>query len=115
HVSVSASVAEGTVVHNSAHVSSTGTTEGDTTNNDSGDVATTIHAIADLSVTKSDGKASVIAGDGVTYTYTITVSNAGPSDAQAVSVSDTWPAGFSRGTVTPSQGTCTGSPSFTCS
>ena len=38
-----------------------------------------------------------------------------PSDAQAVSVADTWPAGFSRGTVTPSQGTCTGTPSFTCS
>ena len=34
--------------------------------------------------------------------------------AGGVSLTDTWPAGFTRGTVTPSQGTCTGSPSFTC-
>src|SRR2546423_12613777 len=51
---------------------------------------------ADLQVTKDDGVPSVIAGDGSTYTYTIKVKNAGPSDAQAVSLSDTWPAGFSR-------------------
>ena len=67
------------------------------------------------SITKTDGVSSVTAGDGVTYTYLITVANAGPSNAQAVSVTDTWPAGFSQGTVSPSQGTCSGSPSFTCS
>ena len=47
------------------------------------------------------------AGDGVVYTYTITVHNGGKSDAQNVSVSDTFPAGFSEGTITPSQGTFT--------
>src|SRR5438132_537599 len=47
--------------------------------------------------------------------YTITVSKEKPSDAQNVSLADTWPSGFARGTVTPSQGTCTGSSSFTCS
>src|SRR5205823_1266772 len=62
----------------------------------------------------TDGVTTVTAGDGVTRTYTIVVSNAGPSAAAGVSLSDTWPAGFSRGTVTPTQGTCTGSPSFTC-
>ena len=55
------------------------------------------------------------AGDGVTRTYTITVGNAGPSTATGVSLTDTWPAGFTRGTITPSQGpACTGSPNFTC-
>ena len=64
---------------------------------------------------KTDGVSNVIAGDGVTHTYTITVSNAGPSPATGVSLSDVWPAGFSQGTITPSQGpACTGAPSFTC-
>src|SRR6185369_15504577 len=107
HVSVSASVAEGTVVHNSAHVSSTGTAEGDTTNNDSGDVATTIHAIADLSVTKSDSPDPVIAGNNLTYT--ITVSNGGPSDAQAVCLADAVAAGTSSVSLSQTTG-----PTFTC-
>src|SRR5205085_2050018 len=98
---------------NSVSVSTT-TLEGTTTDNTATD-SNTVNTSANISVTKSDGVTSVTAGDGVTRTYTITASNAGPSDAQAVSVADTWPAGFARGTVTPSQGTCTGSPSFTCS
>ncbi len=72
---------------------------------------------ADLSVTEDDGVSEIIAGDGNTYTYTITVKNNGPSDASNVNVSDIWPAGFTRGTVTPSQGTCdtaTSSTNFTC-
>src|SRR5437763_1236831 len=72
---------------------------------------------ADLSVTKSDGVTTVTAGDGVPRTYTITVSNAGPSNATSVTLSDTWPAGVTRGTTTPSQGTCmtTTGQNFSCS
>ncbi len=55
------------------------------------------------------------AGASTVHAYTITVSNAGPSEANSVSLSDTWPTGFTRGTVTPSQGSCSGSPSFNCS
>ena len=70
---------------------------------------------ANLSITKTDGVTSVTAGDGVVRTYTITVTNGGPSNATGVSVSDTFPAGFTIGTVTPSQGpACTGLPNFTC-
>ena len=47
----------------------------------------------------------VVAGDGTTYTYTITVANNGDSDADNVLVADTWPAGFTQGALTPSQGT----------
>ena len=32
-----------------------------------------------------------------------------------MSLTDTWPVGFTRGAVNPSQGSCSGSPSFTCS
>src|SRR5439155_288272 len=74
-----------------------------------------IDTTANLSVTKTDGVTTVTAGAPTTHTYTITVSNAGPAAATSVSLSDTFPAGFTRGTVTPSQGTCTGSPSFSCS
>src|SRR5205807_471823 len=95
-----------------ATVSST-TTDPDTANNSATD-SNVVKTSADLSVTKSDGVTEVTAGDGITRTYTITVHNAGPSDAQAVSLGDTWPAGFTRGSVTPSQGSCSGSPSFTC-
>ena len=59
---------------------------------------------ADLQITKTDAVVSAIAGDSVTYT--LYVSNAGPSDAANVVVTDTWPVGFSRGVVTPSQGSC---------
>ena len=82
--------------------------------NDSASDTNTITTSADLSVTKSDGVTSVTAGAATTHTYTITVANAGPSDALGVDLADTFPAGFTRGTVTPDQGTCTGSPSFTC-
>ncbi len=72
---------------------------------------------ADLSVTEDDGVSEIIAGDGNTYTYTITVKNNGPSDASNVNVSDIWPVGFTRGTVIASQGICdtaTSSTNFTC-
>src|SRR3989454_572009 len=87
---------------------------GNNTASDTNTVATS----ADLSVTKTDLVTTVTAGDGVTRTYTITVSNtAGPSDATGVTLSDTWPSGFTRGTITPSQGTCTPATTgqnFTC-
>src|SRR3989454_245565 len=71
-----------------------------------------------MSVTKTDGVTTVTAGDGVTRPYTITVSNTvGSSDATSVTLSDTWPGGFTRGTTTPSQGTCTTKTgeNFSCS
>ena len=61
---------------------------------------------ADLAVSASDGVASVTAGDGLPYGYLVTVANGGPSDAAAVSLTISWPTGFSQGLVAPSQGTC---------
>ena len=59
---------------------------------------------ADLGVAVSDGLASVVAGDGLTHGYTITVSNGGPSDATAVSLAAVWPTGFSQGARQPVAG-----------
>ena len=69
---------------------------------------------ADLSITKDDGLSRIIAGDGKTYKYIITVKNNGPSGASGVQVLDTWPDGFIRDNVTASQGTCDTAINFTC-
>src|SRR5438132_13532724 len=82
-----------------------GTTDPVTTNDTASDTDT-VTTSADLSISKSDGETSVTAGDGATHTYTLTDHNGAPSNATGVSNSDSWPTGFSPGTITPSQGTC---------
>ena len=79
--------------------------------------ATDVTTSADLAVTVTDGLASVIAGDGLSHGYLITVTNNGPSDATAAAITDAWPAGFSQGLIVPSQGSCAPvgpGPDFSC-
>jgi uncharacterized repeat protein (TIGR01451 family) len=66
----------------------------------------TLGATADLAITKTDGVTSVTAGGSVTYT--ITASNAGPSDVTGATVTDTFPASL---TCT---WTCVGAGGGTC-
>lgn len=89
-VAVDPSVADGTVLSNTAAVMSSGSTEGNP-GDESDTETTTVTASADLSVTKTDNPDPVTAGNDLTYT--ITVNNAGPSNAAGVSLSDTLPAG----------------------
>jgi len=63
--------------------------------------------LADVSITKTNGAASTVAGSGVTYT--ITVANAGPANASGATVSDTFPASLSGVTWT-----CVGAVGGTC-
>ena len=88
-VAVDPSVASGTVLSNTASVTSD--TGESTPGNESATATTTVAASADLSVTKVDTPDPVTSGTNLTYT--ITVSNAGPSDAASVSLADTLPAG----------------------
>ncbi|MBI5674807.1 MAG: DUF11 domain-containing protein, partial [Nitrospirae bacterium] len=85
---------------NVAQVTASDQADGDSTpNNDDGDQSeddedsesTIPVSVADLSVSKSDSPDPVTAGNNLTYT--ITVSNAGPSDAVNVVATDTLPAG----------------------
>src|SRR2546430_1191026 len=92
---------------------SSSTTDPETGNNTASDTDT-VTTSANLSITKTDGETAVTAGDGATHTYTITVSNAGPSfffndtattEIYTLSLHDALPI---------SQGTCTTGPNFTC-
>ncbi len=87
---------------NTATVAST-TSDPNSTNN-SATVTTTLQTRANLALTKSSSPATVFAGEALTYTLTIT--NYGPSAAQSVVVTDTLPAGLTAGLPTAGQGTC---------
>ena len=67
---------------------------------------------ADLFLTMSDSPDPVTAGTNLTYT--ITVTNNGPSDATGVTVSDPLPAGVSFVSANPTQGSCSGTTTVTC-
>jgi uncharacterized repeat protein (TIGR01451 family) len=68
--------------------------------------------IADIRVTIADSPDPVQVGQDLTYT--ITVSNGGPSTAPTVRMSDSLPAGVNFVSVTPSQGSCAGTSDITC-
>jgi uncharacterized repeat protein (TIGR01451 family) len=87
-VHVSPSTPDGTMLSNTATVTSPVTDPN--TGNNSSTATTAVVARADLAVTKSDSPDPVIAGTDLTYS--ITLINNGPSDAQNVSLSDTLPA-----------------------
>src|SRR5439155_1410868 len=97
---------------NTATVSSS-TTDQETGNNTASDTDT-VTTSANLSITKTDGETAVTAGDGATHTYTTTVSHDATSKGDCSSISYSSAVGFSQGTITPSQGTCTTGPNFTC-
>ena len=67
--------------------------------------STTVTTSADLSITKVDKTDPVVAGTNLVYT--LTVSNAGPSDAVGVTISDTLPAALTSITSVPGSPTCT--------
>ena len=103
-VSATVSPAATGTLSNTATVSSA-TTDPSPGNNSATDTDTIIQS-ADLSITKTDGVTTATAGGSVTYT--ITASNAGPSNASGATVADTFPASLT-GTWT-----CVGAGGGTC-
>ena len=72
--------------------------------NNSAMATTTVTAQADLALTKAVSPTHVDVGQA--FTYTLTVTNRGPSPATGVTVTDALPAGVTVGTVVASQGSC---------
>jgi uncharacterized repeat protein (TIGR01451 family) len=75
-------------------------------------VGTVVNAEADLVVAKSDGPDPVVAGEALTYSLTLT--NSGPSDATGITIVDDFPDKVALFSATPSQGTCSGVDALTC-
>src|SRR3989475_149504 len=80
-----------TNISNTASTTS-GVFDPDTSDNTATEL-TTVNTSANLALTKSDSPDPVLAGNNITYTLTVT--NNGPSDATGVSLSDAIPAGTS--------------------
>jgi uncharacterized repeat protein (TIGR01451 family) len=74
--------------------------------------ATTTVALVDLAVTKTASAPPY--GAGLPVTYTIAVSNSSTVPASNVTVTDVLPAGTTYVSATPSQGSCTGTTTVTC-
>jgi uncharacterized repeat protein (TIGR01451 family) len=98
--------ATGMLVNTATVAVAAGTTDPDPANNSATDTDT-LTPSADVSVTKADGQATAVPGQPVTYT--IVVSNAGPSMAHGATVTDTLPAALTGATWT-----CTASSGSYC-
>jgi uncharacterized repeat protein (TIGR01451 family) len=99
-----------TNVTNTATVSGGGETN---TANDSASDPTIVTSVADVSISKA-----VVGGPpfgaGANRTYTISVANNGPGPASGVTVTDVLPPGTTFVSATPSQGSCSGTTTVTC-
>ena len=95
----------GTVITNTADAS-TLTPDLTTANNSSSVTVTTATPQSDLNVTKVVSPTSVVAGAGGA-TYTITVTNDGPSTATGVELTDASPPAFTVVSGSSSRGSCT--------
>ena len=101
NVAVPSDTAAGTITNNAS--TSSPTTDPVAGNNTAAE-DTTIVTSADVSVAKVDSADPVNAGSG--FSYTVTVSNAGSSDAVGVSLVDVLPAEVSFVSAIPDQGSC---------
>jgi large repetitive protein len=97
-------------VSNTATVSST-TGDPTLTNNSATDGPTPVATSADVSVTKSH-VGPIVAGSNVTYSLTAT--NAGPSNAADITVTDTLPPNMTFVSTSSAGWTCSGTTTVTC-
>ncbi len=102
-VMVDSDVVPGTSLENTAVVGAA-TADTNSANNDA-NADTSVTARADLGLRKT-GPAAITAGESLTYTVVLT--NAGPSTARDVDIHDLLPAGFTLESASTTQGLCVG-------
>ncbi len=110
-ITVDVDQAAASPITNSALVRSDESTSGFDTDiaNNTVSEPTAVQSTSDLSITKTDSTDPVTAGN--SFSYTIVVSNAGPSDAASVVVTDDLPDGIQITSVTSTAGTVSIPPS----
>lgn len=101
---------EGGAVSNTATVASA--TDDPASGNNSATTPSTVFARADLSIGQTGAPAAICVGAPITYT--LNVSNAGPSTATSVSVADTLPSGATLVSSGGSGWSCSGTATVTC-
>lgn len=80
--------------------------------NNSATSQTPVSQSADVLITKGASPTVLKAGGDVTFTLTVT--NVGPSEASNIEINDPLPSGLEVKSITPSQGTCTGTTTIVC-
>ena len=102
--------ATGTLSNTATLALPSGSNDPNAANNSASDLDTVLRRRADISISKDDGRDEAVVGDRTLYT--LVVSNAGPSDAEGVTVQDHPPATLScLWTCEASAGaSCTGGP-----
>ncbi|GAA1946624.1 hypothetical protein [Microbacterium deminutum] len=107
---VAPDVAPGSIVNGAVAASAT---SDPVAANNTGTATTTVSAVADVSVTKTATPVQPAAGEDVTFT--VTVSNAGPSVAAGTVLTDALPPGLTLlGVDAPVGVACGGAPTLTC-
>ena len=100
---ISLDATDGATIVNSAAVAANETDPA--TSNNTATAPTVLVASADVSIVKTSSPASPVAGDQLTYTLTIT--NAGPSNAETIEVLDNFPSTLTIDTVSSPDMICT--------
>ena len=101
-ITVDVTATEETDINDVATVSATTPDPNLTNNRATGSIS--VSAVADVGISKADSPDPL--NNGTVLTYTLTISNAGPSTARNVVASDNLPAGVSIISVSASSGTC---------
>jgi uncharacterized repeat protein (TIGR01451 family) len=104
-------VACGTVLSNSATASSSVSDPLPANNTSSANV--TVQAQSDVAITKNASAVTVLPGGMISYTLNVT--NGGPSNSVTTTVVDSLPAGFTATSALSTAGTCSGTTTITCS
>jgi uncharacterized repeat protein (TIGR01451 family) len=98
----------------SGTVNNTGDVTASNDGSDESTASTCVQALVDLSVTKAGSPATQTLGAG-NITWTIVVTNNGPSADTNVKIADPMPAGNTFVSVTTTKGSCTGGAILNCS